>query len=252
MERAHHLMLEGAGEHLKVVCPEFFATLLQATLNGWAITLAPEHHHSVDILVAYEDEVFQIDALVLDAPRQHRDMIDTLNEFFLCLSYLLCAAKPSTILLHCAAFVEGSQNHIVVGEKNRGKSTLVYQKAAGGTKILADDLLLWDVPEGVFMTLGLPLRMRRPLFGLAEHPDHKQKFLAGRSIAYSRAGGFNIAGVGECFALDALFELSQERVAQKVNLLKLRPALKKFSIAPTFSTLKKSQLSPDGADGQDA
>lgn len=245
MAQTDHLLLEGAGDGLRVVCPDHFTALLQATLNGWRITPATTPHDHVDILVSYENEIFQIDATVLDAHRRHLDMIDTLNEFFLCLVYLLCAHKTGSILLHCAAFVAGRKNHIIVGQKNRGKSTLVYQKAAEGARILADDLLLWDVPNGLFMTLGLPLRMRRPLYGIAEHPSHRQKFLAGRAIAYSRAGGFNIAPVGEYFALDALFELSPERVAKKLSLLKLRPTLREFRIADGFSSLKKPPLAPE-------
>lgn|GEM_PF-607576 len=252
VERVCHVTLEGAGGRIQAVCPQHFVALLQATLNGWSITPSNEPHPCVDIMVSYKHQIFQIDALVLDGPRRHTDMIDALNEFFLCLCYQLCAQKKDTVLLHCAAFVEGGKNHILVGQKNRGKSTLTYKKAVEGTKILSDDLLLWDVPKGRFTTLGLPLRMRRPLYGAADHPEHRHKFLAGKSIAYSRTGGFNIAPVGESFALDALFELSAERIAKRLGFLQLRPALRRFRIAAEYCTLKKDCVPWEGADGENS
>ena len=221
-----------------IVAPVFFMDLVKATLNGWQFAeqscVSPK-----DIVVSYQDEVFHIDATILDEPKVVEDLLDALNEFFLCLSYLLANKNPALKLLHCASYVDANQNVILLGEKRSGKSEQILAKAMAGHKIYADDLLLWHPEKGEFMALGLPLRLRRSAVSLLKDASIKDRFLIGKHILYSHKKYFNRAALGEQFSLDQIKVMNQDFEPVKISIYQFLERLEQSLISDNFLSYKK-------------
>lgn len=234
--------LTGGGYHFDILCPKYLAAIFAQTLNGWQVSPLHGEDGRPVITVIKDSDRYLVDALVLEHPSLCRDVIDTLNEVFVCLAYLYDHQRGQGDLIHCASYLEQGENHIVVGPKNSGKSTLAHTKAKEGLHIFADDLLFWDPAVGQFISLGLPLRLRRPVVmkdGITADPSH---FFAGQSIAYSKLGVFDIAPFGYAFAVDRLWYMQPDHHPKAVSLLKTASTLREFRIPKRFSTLKKQTL----------
>lgn len=226
---------------ITLLCPRYFAGLLAQTLTGW--TIAQTHAtNPADITVRFFDNAYHVDANVLETIQQHDDIIDTLNEVLVCLSYTMTTQTKGAVLLHCAAYGTTEACHIVVGEKNSGKSTLAYDRARSGQSIAADDLLIWIPRQGVFRTLGLPIRMRRPVLSPNGDLADPDKFFAGAHIAYSRKDAFDIMPAGQTLWLDRLWTLGPQHQVQNVPVLKIATTLNRHLIDDSFTRLKKQLM----------
>lgn len=234
--------LSGAGFTINIACPKYFAALLAETLNGWLIKVST-NPSKPEIIVARQNDGYFVDALVLTNPEHHSSIVGTLNEFYVNLAYLISSYTPEAVLLHCAAYQENNRNIILIGEKNSGKSSAVFQNALNGKVILADDLLLWRPDTAEFMTLGLPIRLRRPIVNPTNFEVSGKSFFASNGLAYSRVGTFKVAPVGVHFLLDELRRLSTNYKTEPVNLLRITKTLKSHLIGPDFVTIKKADLS---------
>ena len=226
------------GVQLCIEAPAFFIKLANATLNGWHFVEQSELS-ARDIVVSYQDKRLQVDATILDKPKVIDDLLDALNEFFLCLSYLLANKNTNLKLLHCASYVEADQNVILLGEKKSGKSEYVLSKAIAGHKIYADDLLLWQPKKSEFIALGLPLRVRRSTTSLANDSAAKDKFLAGKNILYSHKKFFNQAELGEGFLLDQVKLMKDGFIAVNVPIYQFQKQLERHLISDNFISYKK-------------
>lgn len=224
-----------------ILCPKYIAALLANTLTGW--TIAPcDTNARAAIHVHHTDGQYDVDADVLRTPQHHSDLIDALNEVFVCLAYLVTGTIDGAVLLHCAAYGAADRCQIVVGDKNTGKSTRAYHQAYNGISIAADDLLIWTPKQGTFRTLGLPIRMRRPVLspsGALADPD---KFFAGRHITYARKGAFDVMPAGQTLILDHLWKLGPNHTATQVSILKIPTTLNQHLIDADFLTLKKQLM----------
>ena len=94
--------LRSKNSEILIFCPQFFANLMAQTLVGWSIAPA-QPGDGYDITLSYDGARYTIDSIMLDAPRDYGDMIDALNEVFLCLSYHVAANTPDAVLIHDAA-----------------------------------------------------------------------------------------------------------------------------------------------------
>lgn len=236
-----HWQLNVAGFSIEIACPAYFAALLSETLTGW--TLA----ESIDtqppkILVQRIGDAFSVDALVMGSPLVDKSIVNVLNEFFVVLAYQWCNAEVTAHLLHCAGFRQNGENFVVVGEKNSGKSTRVLHAALDGLEILADDLLLWYPSSGRFKTLGLPLRLRRPVHSKEGNGISNEMFFASDDIAYSKTGHFNIAPGGREFLLDKLLTLAPDHSCKNVPLLQTATKLHHHVIGEEYTSLKKLNI----------
>lgn len=235
--------LQGGGSNFKLLCPKYIAAMLSQTLMGWQITKIENAQAASPIIsVLKGEDGYFVDALVIERPSLCIDLIDVLNEVFVCLAYLYHHQRAQGDLIHCAAYIEGGENHIVVGPKNSGKSTLAHDKAKDGLHIFADDLLFWDPITGQFITLGLPLRLRRPVVMRDGQPADPSHFFAGRSIAYSKQGVFDIAPMGYAFCVDRLWYMQPDHQVKAISLIKTASTLREFRIPKYFSSLKKQTL----------
>lgn len=219
--------------------PVFFIDLIRVTLNGWHFTEVTCCSEQVDIIVSHQKDSFYIDATILDKPKIVDDLLDALNEFFLCLSYLTANKNNCFKLIHCASYVEDDKNIIVIGQKKSGKSELVLSKAISGNLIYADDLLLWNPKKGVFISLGLPLRIRKSSPLLSDHTLIKDKFLIGKNILYSHQKYFNNAKFGVSFSLDRLKTVDKNFKTKNVPIHKILTYLEQHLISDNFTSYKK-------------
>lgn len=186
---------------ITISLPCFFLSLLKETLSGWSIEPNLERNEP-DIVVSFNDGLFSIETPLRYAAPKRVDMIDALNQFFLCLAYFISAKIKMTKLIHCGSFCDSGSYTIILGAKNSGKSTLLLQKSQQGNLVLADDLLLWFPMLGKFTCLGLPLRLRVAGFGSNGEALNLRRFVIGERIAYSRNHAVEIAQAGHTFTPD--------------------------------------------------
>lgn len=214
---------------------------MQSTLSGWTVATADDGQPP-SISLRHENGQYVVDALVLEAPKNHAAVVDALNEVFVCIAYLLCSDEPDSQLLHCGAYERNGRNTVVVGRKRSGKSVWIYKMAHAGAVIHADDILLWQPRAGLFKALGLPLRLRRPLVWFGAGVPNPNRFFASDGIAYSRVGAYKIAPAGSTFLIDEVLVMSACYTPTKVPLHKMLKVLKSHVIGAEYTTIKKTDL----------
>ena len=237
--------LRSKNSEILISCPQFFVNLMAQTLVGWSVAPA-QPGSGYDITLSYDGALYTIDSIILDAPRSYGDMIDALNEVFLCLSYLVAANTPDAVLIHCAAFEQDRTCSLIIGRKGAGKSSLMFEKAAAGARIFADDLLLYFPTKARFMALGLPLRLRRPVPAPLRDILNVDGFLAGARLAYSKRDTYTVAPMGDTFFPDQIVALHGVNNQRVVSLRQSAAALAEYRIGAHYVTVKKPLL--QGAD----
>ena len=218
------------GWRISMRCPTYFASLLAGTLAGWSIT-NDEANAEPDVSISFYEDEYTISSKCYDIHFKQTDLISALNDTFICMAYHILTLVEGASLLHCAAYSINDQCNIVVGAKNTGKSTFIYEKARQGHRIAADDLLLWLPKRGLFKTLGLPIRMRRPVLKVDGELADNDKFYPGENIAYSKLRSFDVVDANTTFHLDRLWQLNDERTLRKVPLLRAFKVLRQYTIS---------------------
>lgn len=231
--------LKGLGVSITVQAPLFFRGLLRQTLTGWKISSLDTPNRPM-IMVLFENGDFTIKTDLMKPVPSRSDLIDTLNEFFLCLAYLSITKIKGAKLLHCAAFNEDKKNVVVFGKKNAGKSSVVLSKAQAGATILADDLLIWLPKSATLMCVGLPIRMRRPVVGLNQTSSDKPQFIAGKQIAYAQKDVFKIAGAGDAFTPDKICKLAEHEMSP-VPFRQWPQIIAKHTVSDDYTRVSQAQ-----------
>jgi hypothetical protein len=233
--------LRSKNSEILISCPQFFANLMAQTLVGWSIAPA-QPGDGYEITLSYDGARYTIDSIMLDAPRDYSDMIDALNEVFLCLSYHVAANTPDAVLIHCAAFEQDRTCSLIIGRKGAGKSSLMFEKAAAGARIFADDLLLYFPAQARCMALGLPLRLRRPVPAPLRGSLNVDGFFAGARLAYSKRDTYDVAPMGDTFFLDQIVALHGVGDQRVMPLRQSAAALTEYRIGAHYVTVKKPLL----------
>lgn len=237
-----NVVMMGAGMEIPVSAPYFYIKLIQSTTVGWDFREISEKKAPPVIAVAHNRDRFRVDSIVLVQPKENSDLIASLNEFFLCLVYLVAANKPKLRLLHCAGFKLDGNNLVVVGPKRAGKSCLALRHALLNRLVFADDLLLWAPHLAKFFCLGLPLRIRRPIPSDLMNNTLKNKLLSGKRLAYSHRSSFKIAPLGHTFILDELCHLDLNHQLIASHPREWYACLSKYIISSSFSAAKKTTV----------
>ena len=203
-ESQDNFVLRGLSQNIIISSPRFFRNLLEQTLTGWLISSEIENRDA-DINITIKNDKYVFNTALLRQVPEHSDLIDALNELFLCICYNITSRLNKARLVHCAGFVENNIQTLIFGRKKAGKSSLVLKKARHGATILADDLLIWLPNKTEFLCLGLPIRMRRPLIGWQEQSQSKSEFIAGKRTAYAQKDVFRIKSIGVSFVPEKIF-----------------------------------------------
>ena len=215
-------MLNGQNCNVLINAPDIFHKLLSLTLSGWTY-MQPTVDDYFELGVTLHNGKYHITSNLAYAPTPRSDLVDTLNEIFLCLCYLLTAKNPDGLLIHCAAFCEKDRNNVILASKKSGKSSLVLDKSQQGVSILADDLAIWFPMQGRLIPAEFHLK--------------RQDFIAGKNIAYSKSASVNCFQVGYLFVPDKLMTLNN-RVTKSISFWRWPSMLNAFAIDDTYSQLK--------------
>lgn len=210
----------------------FFHRLISVSLSGWSVLENCEiiKPFSIKIIKGCSGK-YEITSDLQYNPTPRSDLIDTLNETFLTISYLLWAKNPKASLIHCGAYQSNGENNILLGSKKSGKSSFVQSQAQKNAVVLADDLLLWLPWKAKFISIGLPLRMRRPI--PVNLFTEKKNYLSGKNIVYINNMAFNSADVGYEFFVDKIAYLDKGKQTI-VPFYKWAYMLTKFKIDEKF------------------
>lgn len=190
---------------ITISAPLAIYELLRVSLCGWVIH--PEKA-SNDLMIDVRDTgKLQVHAPSFVGARQHSDLINTLNDVFIALAYCVRDAKPECDLLHGAALKNESGFNLYFGQAKSGKSRHIAEACVTDGICIADDLLLYCRKSGLFESLGLPPRLRRPLSGAILEKIDASKLLVGHSLCYFTPDMCNMMPAGQLFSPDRLFEL---------------------------------------------
>jgi hypothetical protein len=151
---------------------------------------------------------------------------------------LLCRAIPKRHASALRRIWDKGDNANRIRQKGRWQIHPILSPRLSRGSHIHDDLLLWDRRKNRFICLGLPLRMRRPLPKL--DTDLGQRFIAGKSIAYSRRDAFDIAPAGFAFFPDEIVELTP--TPAPVPLTQLLARIKAFSISKSLTNFHSETL----------
>jgi len=228
----HKFVLTGYNCSVIISAPYYFFKLISLMLFGWKLSYI-EQKGMFELNISKKNNLYVINSSLQYIPKPRSDIIDTLNEIFLCLSYLLAAKNHNARLLHCASFLENNSYKIVVASKKSGKSSLLFNKSQTGICVAGDDLILWFPKEGNFMCIGLPVRMRRPVI----YKIDNNKMIAGKNIAYSLPNHIKCLDVGHFFEIDKVFTLVDYRLIN-VPLIFWTSTLSRYLIDKSFIRLQ--------------
>jgi hypothetical protein len=205
-------------------------------LSGWTVLENCKFRNpsSIKIIKGFNG-AYQVTSDLQYYPTPRIDLIDTLNEVFLTISYLLWAQNPKASLIHCGAYQLNGQNNILLGSKKAGKSSLVQSLAQKNAVILADDLLLWLPWKAKFISIGLPLRMRRPI--PVSLFTEKKNYLCGKNIVYFINKTFNCADAGFEFFVHRISFLNNGQETE-IPFYKWANMLSKFNIDKKYRLIR--------------
>lgn len=192
------LMLE-----ITMRAPEVIYDLLNVSLSGWKI--APKEFSTDPQIEVVHDGKFSVCSSSYSGTRPHSDFINALNEVLIAVAYSVRQAKPDYSLVHAAALEIDGRKVVYFGRSKSGKSRYAAMRCVAGARCLADDLLLYSSKAGYFETLGLPIRMRRPLPDDLLNAIDSKKILVGHSLCYLPNAAVSIAPAGQIFVADDLF-----------------------------------------------
>ena len=226
------IILEAINQNLTVSVPKIFTDLLNCTLTGWSL-LPNTNSKQADITVTHHNNQFIFETILAKSVPSHTDLIDTLNELFLCIAYIVTNKIRGAKLLHCAAFKDNDENVIIFGRKKAGKSSLALKKVQSDAILFADDLLLWIPRSAQFICLGLPIRMRRPIHNINENIP---QFIAGKQTAYAHKNAFRVAEAGFTFTPDQILLIDCNEIIP-MSLLKWPKLIAQYTISDDFTEI---------------
>lgn len=226
---------------LTVFAPTYFLAMLKETLHGWSIVPGDDGVEP-DIMVIHEAEYIQTDARIHAAPLRRTDPIHALNDFFLTLAYLYANHHSRWELVHCAAISREGRNVLLLGDKKSGKSVMAIRHGVGGHGFIADDLLLWNTSRGVFKTIGLPPRLRRPVMDEIIRRTAADAFFAGKDLAYMKVGRYNGVPAAQIIEFDEVRRVKSGAEIEKISLLNYASEIRSRVVSKSYMEFAKPTL----------
>ena len=229
---------------LVIKAPYFFYPMIQSSLLGWETSehsVAPTKD-TLDVYIHYDGTHFFTDALIYEKPIRRLDPIHALNDLFLTLVYFYAKHHTKQHLIHCAAYSDGQENILLLGNKKSGKSFLATQHGLNGGQFIADDLLLWHPGRGNFKAIGLPPRLRRPVHTDIMKSTNSDSFLVGHDLAYMKTDSYKGISAGSIIEFDRVRVFKSPHVSSDVKLHDYAKEIRKRQIRGSLWSIKKESL----------
>lgn len=208
----HILSLPEQGLNISLKCPAEFHLLASKLLSGWSCKAVTLKEYDVCVVSDHKNSVFSKRYGLIG---RHKDIISTFNVLLNAVAYEVAAQLDHCPLVHAAAFKKGDERIIVVGNKKAGKSTYIVNQCLGSGECISDDLVVWDNACQI-MSLGFPVRLRRPINDGLVTKLGKQSFLAGSSLAFVNPKSVNQLPAGKWINVSK-FQLLERKKAQSID-----------------------------------
>lgn len=174
------LEIIGISDKIYVKATEDIFLLCCNLLVGWTINKTASDRTNIHVT---KQKKYLIESSSLSFSKSHSDLISSFNQFLIILSYLIANGLKNFKLFHGAAILEKKRCVVILGDKKSGKSLFVAETCCKTGSAIADDLLLINANLEI-LTLGLPVRIRRPLGQNFIDLIGPRNLLVGKSLIY--------------------------------------------------------------------
>lgn len=206
------LSLPEQGLNISLKCPAVFHLLASKLLSGWSCKAVTLKEYNISV---FNDHKYSVVSKRYGLIGRHKDIISTFNVLLNAIAYEVTAKLEYCPLVHAAAFKKDDERIIVVGNKKAGKSTYIVNQCSSAGECISDDLVVWDNACRI-MSLGFPVRLRRPINDGLVAKLGKQSFVAGSSLAFVNPKSVNQLPAGKWIDVSK-FQLLERETAQSIN-----------------------------------
>ena len=181
MSEVYLLKSESLGVEIPVSMPKDFSYLVSVMMVGWSVA---DSNFLVPRIAVSQKNKFTVVSEIKGNIGTHSDVISAFNLFLNAVSYEVANSFNNMELLHAASFLKDGKCVVVIGDKKAGKSFYMAEKSIENAQIISDDLLLWDSEEQSVLSLGFPVRLRRPINEDILKAIGKDNLLVGSSLVF--------------------------------------------------------------------
>lgn len=174
------LEIIGISDKIYVRATEDIFLLCCNLLVGWTIDKTSSHKANIYVT---KQKKYLIESSSFNFTKSHLDLISSFNQLLIILSYFIADGLKNFELIHGAAILENKNCVVVLGDKKSGKSLFVAETCCKTGSAIADDLLLIN-NNLELLTLGFPVRIRRPLGQNFIDLIGPENLLVGKSLIY--------------------------------------------------------------------
>lgn len=208
----HVLSLPEHRLNVSLKCPSEFHLLASKLLSGWSFQAVTLQEYDIYVVSDQKNSVVSNRYGLIG---RHKDIISTFNVLLNAIAYEVIAKLEHSLLVHAAAFKKNDEPIIVFGKKKAGKSTYIVNQCLSAGECISDDLIVWDNARRI-MSLGFPVRLRRPISDVLLTKLGKQSFVAGSSLAFVNPKSVNQLNAGKWFDVSR-FQLLEREIVKSID-----------------------------------
>jgi len=211
VDGGHIISLPEHGLDVSLKCPAEFRLLASKLLIGWSFQTATLQEYDVSVVSDQKNSVVSKRYGLIG---RHKDILSTFNVFLNAIAYEVIAKLEKCLLVHAAAYKKNDEHIVVFGNKKAGKSTFIVDQCSSASECISDDLVVWD-NECRILSLGFPVRLRRPISDTLVAQLGKQSFLAGSSLAFVNPKSLNQVRAGKWIDISS-FQFLEQHIAKSI------------------------------------
>ena len=210
-DSGHIISLPEHGLDVSLKCPTEFQLLASKLLIGWSFQAATRDEYDVSVVSDQKNSVVSKRYGLIG---RHKDIMSTFNVLLNAIAYEVTAKLEKCLLVHAAAYKKNDEHIVVFGNKKAGKSPFIVNRCSSASECISDDLVVWD-NECRILSLGFPVRLRRPISDALVAQLGKQSFLAGSSLAFVNPKSLNQVRAGNWIDISS-FQLLERHVVKSM------------------------------------
>ena len=230
-DKAQFLRLSLPGPHkvsITVQAPGHLCRLLEISLIGWSYDIIPFSEKS-DIIVT-QSKRYCIESHTTHDLKSYSDLISTINLIINEISYIVSSKIAGSTLIHCAAVKNSLGSILIFGDHKSGKSIYCAERSLDTDQCMADDLLIMLPDTNQFLTLGFPIRLRRPVPEKIISKVCGKHVLTGTSLCYLTSKTSNIASGGQTFSPVKAYWIDKNRELLEIKKENIVNYTTRFSV----------------------